>query len=505
MFFTILLFAKGIGLYEGMLSFNICILLALACMAGAMVLTDYSVKEWVSIAAVLACSFVAYRISGEKVTIITCLVIIGMKNIPLEKIMKLAFIIWTITFYGMLFVHLAGWKEEIVLAHNKFGLGFLLRHSLGFPHPNVLHISFVIWMALLLYVVKFSHKQLIKVSFLLTIENVFIFFYSVSITGFALGFMYLILNYYLYRRKELVFVERLAIKMVLPICILMCIIPPLCFTGRLYVILNKLLNTRMNIWKYYLTTFTPGILGTKVYSPEQGHMSLDCSYLYLLYYYGIILFVIIMGLMYWTISRYVKKNKKEELAIILGMLVAGIVEPYLFNFSFKNLILLFMGNELFQVLKEKGDRGVNLLPFVKREVVLTMPNVETIRTSFQIETKHLKKFCIIVGFILSVFAGIYTVNTYEKPREIYVQSQRCDYVSGQGITKNEITDIENCWVLGYQNEETRFYGFHGNMIILEYFRGIITNIIFGYCLGAAMVLGIGWLRSENRNNRIRKN
>ena len=66
----------------------------------------------------------------------------------------------------------------------------------------------------------------------------------------------------------------------------------------------------MNIWKYYLTTFAPGILGTKVYSPESGVMSLDCSYLYLLYYYGIILFVAIMGLLYWTISRYVKENRK---------------------------------------------------------------------------------------------------------------------------------------------------------------------------------------------------
>ena len=280
-FFIILLFAKGIGLYEGMLSFNICILASLGCMAGALLLTDYTIREWIAIIAAIVCSFMAYRISGEKATIITVLVIAGMKNIPLKRIMNIAFTVWTITFYGMLFVHLAGWKEEIVLAHNKFGLGFLLRHSLGFPHPNVLHISFVIWMALLLYVCKFSHKYLVKVSVLLAIENIFIFLFSISITGLALGFMYLALNYYFFVRKNLVLVERIAIKTVLPLCILMSIIPPLLFQGRLFDILNKLLNTRMNIWKDSLTTFTTGLLGTKVYSPESGVMSLDCSYLYL--------------------------------------------------------------------------------------------------------------------------------------------------------------------------------------------------------------------------------
>lgn len=526
-FFVILLFAKGIGLYEGMLSFNICILASLGCMAGALLLTDYTIREWIAIIAAIVCSFMAYRISGEKATIITVLVIAGMKNIPLKRIMNIAFTVWTITFYGMLFVHLAGWKEEIVLAHNKFGLGFLLRHSLGFPHPNVLHISFVIWMALLLYVCKYTHKQLVKISIWLAIENIFIFLFSISITGLALGFMYLILNYYFFVRRELILVERVAIKAVLPLCILMSIIPPLLFQGRLFDILNKLLNTRMNIWKYYLTTFAPGILGTRVYSPESGVMSLDCSYLYLLYYYGIILFVAIMGLMYWTISRYVKENRKEELAIILGMLVAGIVEPYLFNFSFKNLILLFMGHELFKALKEKSDKRIVLFSFMKKEITLNLSQVKwnllekkadlfeinqnlhgtnlyTTNAENQNTIKQLKKLCVITGVIIGVIAGIYTAITYNKPEEIYVQTYRCDYVSGPGVTKEEIADQENCWILGYQNEETRFYGFHGNMITLEYFRGIIVNIVFGCCLGGGVIFIGSYMVTQTRNKNVRK-
>ena len=47
---------------------------------------------------------------------------------------------------------------------------------------------------------------------------------------------------------------------------------------------------------------------------------------------------------------FTKENKKAELAIIIGMLIAGITEPYLFNLSFKNLILVFAGNLLYKKL-----------------------------------------------------------------------------------------------------------------------------------------------------------
>lgn len=232
-YFGCLLFAKGIGLYEGMMAFNLSIVLALIFIGVKFLLTDYTIKEWVGMALIILCSLAAYFQTGEKAVIITCLTVFGIKNVPLKRIMKIAFAIWTVTFYGMFAVHLLGLKEEIVLAHNKFGLGFILRHSMGFPHPNVLHISFVIWMALFLYLVSMNRNQLIKASVFLFFENIIVFVYSMSITGFLLGILYLILNFYFAARKEFCICERILIQSVLPLCILLSIIPPLFFSGKI--------------------------------------------------------------------------------------------------------------------------------------------------------------------------------------------------------------------------------------------------------------------------------
>lgn len=484
--FSVLFIMKGVGIYEGMLAFNISIVVSFLCAGIAMLMADYTIPEFIGAIALLGCSFLAYFESGEKAVIAAVLMVIGMKNVSLERMMKVAFTIWTICFYGMVFIHLIGGKEDIILAHNKFGLGFLLRRSFGFPHPNVLHISFIIWMALFLYIWKISGKQLLKVTIILGLANVLMFFYSVSITGMGLGFIYLVCNYYFTLRKEFNRLEKGLIKAVIPMCILMCTIPPLCFEGRLFDIMNKIINNRMIIWNYYLTNFTPGILGTAIYPPEGQQMSLDGSYLYLLYYYGWLFFAFFVGATFWTICRCIKKDRKKELAIILGLSIAGIVEPFLYNFSAKNMILIFVGYEIFDKLKDFKGTTINFLPWGKKEVqiwksAITMEMVET-------AWKKLRKRCLGVGIILGVAVSIYTALFFELPEKVYVQTNRCDYVKGMGIIRDEIENVEECWVLGYHNEETRFYGFDGNMITLEYIRCIIANGVFVFFVGIGGVM-----------------
>lgn len=491
-FFGCLLFAKGIGLYEGMAAFNICIVLALAFIGIKFLLTDYTVREWAGIILIMLCSLAAYLKTGEKAVIITCLTVLAIKNVPLKRIITIAFTVWTVTFYSMLIIHLLGWKEEIVLAHNKFGLGFILRHSLGFPHPNVLHISFVIWMALFLYLTPMTRRQLIKASVFLFLENLFIFAYSVSITGFLLAILYLGMNFYFAVRKEFRAVEKLLIQSILPLCILVSVIPPLFFKGRLYEIVDKLLNTRLKIWKYYLTTFMPGLFGTKVWSPSYEELSMDCSYLYLLYYYGIILFVLIMGLFGYVIWKYTKENNRKELAIILGMLIAGITEPYLFNFSFKNIILLFAGEVLFELLKKREGKKITVLPAADREIVIRKPQKLCCRLK---KVKHVichrngksKMLTVVCAIAAGVFAAVLAGTMYREPERIYVRSERCDYVKGDGITLDEIPE-ENCLVYGYTDSDTRFYGFDGNMIRLERIRVCMTGAAAGLLAGAVLFL-----------------
>ena len=484
--FSVLFVMKGIGVYEGMLTFNVSIVVSFLCAGFAMLMADYTIPEFTGAIVLLGCSFLAYFETGEKAVIAAVLIVIGMKNVSLERMMKLAFVLWTICFYGTVFVHLIGWREDIVLAHNKFGLGFLLRRSLGFPHPNVLHISFIIWMALFLYTRKDIEGKLVKIAIILSLANVLMFFYSVSVTGMGLGFIYLFCNYYFSVRKEFNKIEKGLIKVVLPLCIFACTVPPLFFEGELFQVVNKLLNTRMDIWKYYLTSFTPRIFGTVIYPPGEYQMSLDGSYLYLLYYYGWFFFVIFIGLTFWTICRCIKKGHKKELAIILGLSIAGIVEPFLYNFSAKNLVLIFIGYELFDALKNSERIKINLLPWGKREIKIRRSDImwERVRQCWIKD----KKKCIVAGIVLGVLVAVCTVFMFEKPQMIYVQRIRCDYLENDGVFQNEIYNSEECWILGAENQDARFVGFEGNMITLEWLRAILANGLMAGSVTIGIVL-----------------
>ena len=65
-FWGLMLFAKGIGLYDGQTFYKIFLVAAFLCITVKMCITEYSLKEWAVILLLLAWSIVVYRVSGEK-------------------------------------------------------------------------------------------------------------------------------------------------------------------------------------------------------------------------------------------------------------------------------------------------------------------------------------------------------------------------------------------------------------------------------------------------------
>ena len=62
-------------------------------------------------------------------------------------------VIWTGCFVVTVLLALTGTIEPLMLVHNKAGLGYVDTKFLGYTHPNVLHISYVIFTRILvLYV-----------------------------------------------------------------------------------------------------------------------------------------------------------------------------------------------------------------------------------------------------------------------------------------------------------------------------------------------------------------
>ena len=225
--------------------------------------------------------------------------------------------------------------------HEKLGLGPILRWTLGYTHPNVLQITYVVISAFILYLwnLKPGQKQW-KISLLLMAGNLYIFLYSISFTGFLLMMVLLFFNLYLSNRKHICRIEYILLQCVFPFCVLFSVAGPMILNkdGAVFQFFTHLLNNRYSATRIYIDELGLSLFGVDV--PHLYGYAVDCSYTEAILSYGCVLFaLIVLGYLY-TIKRLTDQKRWSELAITLSLLVAGISEPFLFNTSFKNITML---------------------------------------------------------------------------------------------------------------------------------------------------------------------
>ena len=325
LFFGILFAAKGVGLTEGDGLFSVCLLAALFCLAVKLCLTAHSFREWTVMFLLVLLGLCICKSSGERAACWAMLVIIGMKDVSVKRLMKLCLGIWSAAFAATAAAGILHIRDGVVVVHEKLGLGPLVRWSLGYTHPNVLHVSYFILAALLLCVFEWHGKTLRRASAILMAGNLLVFLYSLSYTGVLLVSGYLVLNLYLDCRKKLYSGEGLLFAAAAAVLILFPVAAPLWLNVHnhtLFMFLNELFNYRFEqVWNLF-HDYPPTLLGTRVTYTGNAHLSLDSSFAYLLMYYGKLGFVLFSGGLLYLVYFLAKKQRRRELAMVLAMVVA---------------------------------------------------------------------------------------------------------------------------------------------------------------------------------------
>ena len=508
LFFGLLLFAKGIGLYDGQTSFKLFLMAALLCWVIKMCLTEYTLREGAAVAALVLLGLIVYRSSGEKAALVSVLVVTGMKGIPLKRLFAVGLVIWTGCFAGMLALSLTGVIEPLMLVHNKMGLGHVIRNSLGYTHPNVLHISYVILIAFWFYVLDLKGRRAISAVILAFLGNIYIFLYSLSYTGFVMTAAYLILvSYFTFRRRRTK-AEEVIIQCLMPACVLTALFAPLLLKGQAFEIADKIVNWRFRLTRRYLIPENVSLFGTRM-AMDRG--SVDCSYVYGLIYYGVLLFGLFMLGYFFLIRHLLKEKRGAEVALVLGIVAAGFTEPFQFNFSFKNLILPFLGEYLFWLLRVREERSSIWTRRVwgglpKWNALLPWP----VRTGMAKEKGRYgsaeKRILIAVCIAGALTGGFVGRNIPVKPYVI-VNREYSDRVGGRddyeifGELPEEI--VENSLQIHCEGPETQVYVLEGNTVRMERIRNIVTSAFAGGALAVAVSRGICRYFND-RKNRKRK-
>ncbi len=154
MFFSLILFAKGIGLYDGRKGMKIFLIAAGVAWICKMLLTEYdSLTEVLVYTVLIILAAMTCLISHEKGAFFCIMLICGMKNMDVRKVFKNGLIIWSISF-GSMFVftslHIIPCTFKV---HDRIGMGRIIRWGLGQPHPNVLHISYMVLACLIIFAI----------------------------------------------------------------------------------------------------------------------------------------------------------------------------------------------------------------------------------------------------------------------------------------------------------------------------------------------------------------
>ncbi len=349
-YFAIMLAIKGFGLTAGPV-YQAGFLAASLLAVLNILLSTYTKKEAGLVFGMLALTGVSFLQTGDYSVIIYSLLILSLKGIRQERVMKLAATVWTPVFLFQILTQLLNLRTRDFVVHSKYHLGYAVRWALGYTHPNVLQITYVVTLSYLLYCL---HGERLKAGkfLLLMLASAFgaayFFLYSLSLTGMIgyLAFALALLYFEWKRRKNRLITktESFLLQCLLPLEIFGAIVLPLILRGKAFDLLNRAMTTRPMLTREFLTVFGVRLLGSRKPEGASFTMTLDSSYAELLFYGGILIFALMMaGYLYLIV----------KMAVIFFCLAAAVSEPFAFNTSFKNVSLIFLGCELLR--KKEGE------------------------------------------------------------------------------------------------------------------------------------------------------
>ena len=512
MYFIIMAGAKGLGAVDGTLVYKVCLVISMFFLILKLGIGEYSIGEYITIATLLLLCIYVWYITGNKAFFICMSLVISLKNIPIRRVFNVGAFVWTSAFLVQVITQLLNLRTRDFVIHNKYHLGYVIRWALGYSHPNVLQISYVVLVMYLFYAFRLEGRKLVKGIIISFAGACYIFMYSLSATGML---MYLIFVLFLvcfeYARKHRSTRNSAAVvllNMIFPLAAGISVIGPIVLKGRAFEIVNHLMTTRLALSKKFYTNYGISLFGQD-FTKLPAALTLDCSYTRLLMYGGIILFIVMCIGYICMINDALKEKCSVEnsikLAIIFSTVIAGMSEPFLFNESFKNLSLIFLGEWLFGKGLLWAQKGASYCIVRFREQNADIPCVINCDRVIVVHEQMKKKRAVMILAILicgSIGTTVYC-STVDLPDKIYALRVSCDtdedsknvYLSESDAA--ELKSSENALILNYKDADTPLLCFSGSTIRAEYIRGIVSSFVWS---GATiyMIMALYFYFDHNR-------
>lgn len=342
LFFYLNVFCKGIGLSNDSSFYKILLVLGILVLGIKYMTTLYSKKDLFKVIFLCVTGILSFLVTRKPTIMLTCLCLAGIKGIDIERLFRGTYRIRLWTFISVVGLSLLGVIENTSIKMWRNG-HFDVRYSLGFGHPNSLHLAFFILVATFLYV-NFYQMYLLKYAMII-IANYFVYKFSGSRTGFF-GVLLLIVIIYLshlqsYRVKRIICVlpKYVLILLMLASFILAWLYGKVPFVTAL----DSAFNGRLSYSNHFIMNYGVSIFG---HSLVNENALFDNGYLFLYVQFGVMGTLLIVGFIYMICKNVECNMDVRKAALVLAFLVYIFTESFSPNI-FMNVILIFVGPLLY--------------------------------------------------------------------------------------------------------------------------------------------------------------
>ena len=506
LYFALMVGARAAGLYEGMTIYNISLVIGMFLFACKMVVTKHSAKEYLITGAFMLLAAIVYIHTGEKGLLVCFTMMLGMKCVSVQKVIKTGAVVAGIIIMCKIFLGVFGLVHEIYYPQERDGVGLMFRHALGYAHPNTLHMNVLMLSMMVMYLittwlmsvreemsdnilslrikVKSDSIIMFVASLLVLCFNIYIFQYSGSRTGLLACIAYLIVNMWLYFRNKIGIFEKAVSFAAFPIVSFIAIVLPFLLKGKLFDFVNMtIFTTRFSIAKYFWEHNSISLFGIRLNNPNEAMATygIDMAQLYLFLQLGLVAFVVIAVFTIWFVYQAIKKERRAELAVLMGMLFLGIWEPLLYNLGFKNFVYVFMGAMIYERL-ETADNTVKAIFVTKNQ------------KRIMIDTKKVA-LCAVIAIVVGVIASAIYLAATSQPSALYGDREKNESGKSLGmeaeyLDEQEIDQLKSDGdiIIGYTDAETPMYKYDEVIAEMEYQKRTLSTgvwsgiLVFGIAL-----------------------
>lgn len=500
LFFGSLLFAKGIGLYDGQLVFKLVLIFALGCLALKIAIERYTAAEIAGMVLIVVLTGMTYVVSGEKGMLLNGLMMMGMKHVSRKRTFTVGAVLWTMAFLGVTISSLFHMEDTVYKVHDKLGMGHIFRWSLGYPHPNVLQVSYIVLAIFIIYLLGNHFRW--KHALWLFAGNCLVFLYSVSYTGFVVFMCLLLGRIYLLIRKRLCFAEKALLQLVFPGCVLISLLAPVKLGEKWFRPLDNLLSHRLELAWWYLKPEYISLWGRRLSEITSEARTMDNAYLFAFITYGAVPFAVLCIATMYMIYRYLKEDKYMEALIILSIIIGGLTEPFLYNTSFKNLSFIFMGALLFENRTGKREWGLfsgklHLPGNGWRQQIMGKTGwVKALQKEIcRILKADWKKY--MAGCIVAVLTGLLISQTVTYPKGYVVYRADCADITKEKFYYHEdASEYQDFKRMHSFQEGDEIEYFDGGIVTMEKIRNTVMGMVTGG-FGGYVIMGL-WISLRNK-------